>query len=390
MKILHIAPRAVYHDDWGYHENLLPKYHQVLGNDVTLITATRTYRDGKLTQTSAMDYIREDGVRVIRRPRKEYLLPVLTSLCGKLDVYGLLCDLRPDYIFFHCMNSSSILDVVRYKKRVNPRCVIVQDTHLDEGNYCFPPGAKGVAIRGFYRCLHKASLPYINRFYGVTPGRSAFAKASYLVPADRMELLPMGGDDDRIPLSDALAVRSSVRGAQGIRGQDFVVITGGKIGTAKGIHELVREGLDNYRTDLWLRMFGQPEEELREAFDQWKQYEQLHLIGWIPAPEVYDWFLASDLVVFPGTHSVLWEQACACGVPCLFRQWPGMEHVDVGGNCVFLPDGSAETLRRTILELYWNREKLAKMKKVAMDRGTRVFSYRQIAKRSLEPCKERL
>ena len=38
----------------------------------------------------------------------------------------------------------------------------------------------------------------------------------------------------------------------------------------------------------------------------------------------------------------LWEQACACGLPGLFKDWHGMHHVNVNGSAEFLKEDSAD------------------------------------------------
>jgi carbamoylphosphate synthase large subunit len=111
--------------------------------------------------------------------------------------------------------------------------------------------------------------------------------------------------------------------------------------------------------------------------------KNIHCIGWIPSEKVYDWFLASDLAVFPGTHSVLWEQAVACGVPCVFKHWDGMEHVDVGGNCKFLYNDSIDEIKNILLDIVKNKDNYEKMKNVAIKKGVNEFSYLEIAKRSI-------
>ena len=55
MKIAHIVPSTHYNDYWGYQENLLPKYHVKMGHEVTLITSTLTFKDGKLGTCSLYD-----------------------------------------------------------------------------------------------------------------------------------------------------------------------------------------------------------------------------------------------------------------------------------------------------------------------------------------------
>lgn len=49
-------------------------------------------------------------------------------------------------------------------------------------------------------------------------------------------------------------------------------------------------------------------------------------VGFDDIKDIYSLFQISDLGIFPGTHSVLWE-ACANGLPCIFKHWDGIEHV---------------------------------------------------------------
>lgn len=70
MKILHIAPSSTYNDNWGYQENLLPKYQKKIGNEVALIVNTFYHAPDGRRETSECDYFLNDGVRVIRKKKK--------------------------------------------------------------------------------------------------------------------------------------------------------------------------------------------------------------------------------------------------------------------------------------------------------------------------------
>jgi len=105
-------------------------------------------------------------------------------------------------------------------------------------------------------------------------------------------------------------------------------------------------------------------------------------IGWINADKVYDYLLSADLAIFPGLHSVLWEQAVACGVPCVFRNIDGIHHVNTGGNCMFLNEGSAEEIAQILKEIADNQIIYKEMKKNALH-GANRFMYSDIAKRSI-------
>jgi hypothetical protein len=112
--------------------------------------------------------------------------------------------------------------------------------------------------------------------------------------------------------------------------------------------------------------------------------EDIHIrhVGWIPSDKAYDYFLASDLAVFPGTHSVLWEQACACGIPGVFKDWQGMHHVDVGGNALFLKESCVEEIQKILVDVIDNKEQYERMKSIAIV-SRDVFSYKAIAERAI-------
>ena len=148
--------------------------------------------------------------------------------------------------------------------------------------------------------------------------------------------------------------------------------------------------MESVRTvsNVKLLVFGNIAESIKPKFDSIRnESDNIIYIGWIDADKVYDYFFAADLVVFPGQHSVLWEQACASKVPCVFEKWEGMDHVNNGGNADFVSPVSVETLREKIEELKFT-PKYFEMKSVAESEKTDIYLYSKIAEKSLECAKE--
>jgi glycosyltransferase involved in cell wall biosynthesis len=193
----------------------------------------------------------------------------------------------------------------------------------------------------------------------------------------------MGGDDDKIPFERKEELRREICGELHINQDDFIIITGGKIDQTKNIHLLMQavNELDNKK--IKLIVFGQPNDMMSPKIEGLARNKNICFIGWIPADKAYEYFLISDLGFFPGTHSVLWEQACACGLPCVFKNWEGMHHVDMGGNCEFLNEDSVATIKDIIADIYFEKEKIAKMKLAAEECKSNFF-YSEIAKRAIE------
>lgn len=382
MKIVHIAPNAPYNDNWGYQENLLPKYQKRLGHDVTVITTNTMHKDGRITETDCADYVLHDGVRVIRLKVKQYPHYVLTNLKARLPVGDILKQIRPDLIFFHGLVSDTIYDAVAYKKKCNPNCVIVRDNHMDYNIGNAAVTWKQKLIRGYFRFVNKRTAAYTAKVYGVTPWRKAYAEDYFAIPADKTDVLIMGADDEKIDFANHEAIRARLREEYDIADTDFLVVTGGKLDAKKNVCQLMEavRGMENVK----LLIFGQVHEQIKADFDALLEANKnIIYIGWLDADRVYDYFFAADLVCFPGQHSVLWEQACASKVPCLFQKWEGMDHVNNGGNSDFISPVTVENLSAAIKALCFT-EKYYNMNEIAKSGATDCYLYSRIAEKSLE------
>ncbi len=382
MKIVHISPNATYNDYWGYQDNLLPKYQKKLGHDVTVITTNKMHKDGKIVETDCSDYVLNDGVRVIRLKIKKYPHNILTNLNAKLEVYDYLKELMPDFIFFHGLISSSVFDAIKYKKEINPECVIVQDSHADYNNNPYQGSYKNLFFKTLYSYRNRKSFPYVSRVYGVTPWRKTFAEDFYGIPPKKTDVLIMGADDESIDFVNKQKIKEKIRNEYNISDDDFLIVTGGKIDKKKKIDILMSAvvGMKNVK----LLVFGSVTNEVKKDFDKMiSENANIIYVGWVDSGKVYDYFFAADLVFFPGGHSVMWEQACAAKVPCVFEKWEGTEHVNNGGNSDFVYPVTRENIVSKIKELQFT-DKYYHMKEVAESDKTDVYLYSKIAEKSLE------
>lgn len=377
MKIVHIAPNAPYSEGWGYHENLLPKYHTILGHEVSLIVSNYSMKEGKPALVPCEDFMSADGFKVYRR--SVFYGKTLKTL-SKMEVYDILTDIKPDFVFFHGLVSSSIFDVVKYKKKVNPKCVIVQDNHLDYYNAPVKRDIKSKVLRFLYRMMFALTRKYISKVYCVTPWRKQYAEDYFKVPSNMTDILIMGADDGRIDFANRESIRKEIREKYGIKEEEFLIVSGGKIDKPKNIHLLVKAV--NKCENVKLLVFGEVLEDIKEKFNN-SLSDKIVYIGWIDGSKVYDYFFAGDLAIFPGTHSVLWEQACATKVPCVFKRWDGMDHVNNGGNSDFIGEVTVDALIEKIEELKFT-PKYYKIKEIAQSEKTDIYLYSNIAERSLE------
>lgn len=382
MKILHLMLGCFYIDNYSYQENYLPKHHKLMGHDVEIVASLVTFdENGKATLLPKADkYTNEYGIPVTRLAYKK------GKLNKKLRYYvGLREELEriaPELIFIHGVQFCDISVVAKYLKK-HPEVKVFADSHSDFSNSARNWVSKNILHRIVWRRCAQIINPHVVRFYGVLPARVDFLINEYKLPASKVELLVMGADDDSVTAAAAPEIRIEIREKYRLAADDFVIMTGGKIDAFKTQTLLLMEAVaktDNPRVKLLV--FGSVTPDLKDKVEALADGKKVQYIGWVQAKDSYNYFAAADLVVFPGRHSVFWEQVAAQGVPMIVKHWDGTTHVDHGGNVRFLYEDSEEEIRSEIARLLEGNT-YTEMKSAA-NIAAGHFLYSKIAKRSIE------
>lgn len=384
MKIVHICLVGGYTEGLNYQENNIIRCQARDGHQVSLITTDYCYTEGVwgLCQTEN-DYVNPDGVRIIRLPFAFSLPYNVNRQIGIFKGFqDVLEELKADVIFVHNLQFQDIRKVKTYKKR-HPETTVYADNHSDFVNSARNWFTRNTLYRFWWKPCAKALEPYTEKFFGVTPARVEFLKEIFKISADKTELLVMGADDERIRQTEDSEARRQIRKRYQVQEQDFLVVTGGKIDTFKTQTLLLMEAVREIQNDrLKLLIFGSVAEELKDRFFSLCDGEKIQYIGWANSQQSYAYFAAADLVVFPGGHSVYWEQVVAQGIPMLCKYWAGTTHVDLGGNVEFLQEDSTEEIKRKITVLLDNPEKHRKMKEIASGDLRKAFFYETISRKA--------
>lgn len=384
MKIVHLCLACFFPDGYSYQENMLPKYHNKLGHDVTVIASLQTFdSNGKVCFLDGpSEYINENNLPVIRLAYKQPL-KVYRKLKRFVGTYEAIEKACPDILFIHGCQFMDMDVVVKYLKK-HPNVTVYVDNHADFSNSAKNWMSFTFLHKILWKHCAKIINPYTKKFYGVLPARVDFLKNVYNLPPEKIELLVMGADDDRVEAALEPEVRSEIRKKYGIAEDDFLIITGGKIDNFKKQILYLMEAVNKLQdAKVKLIVFGSVIPELKEKVEglvsPYTQY-----IGWVQSDQTDKYYAASDLVVFPGRHSVFWEQVAGLGKPMLCKAWDGTRHVDLGGNVIFLEKDSVEEIYGIIKSLTEDKDTYQMMKTVAEREGKKVFSYSDIAKRSIE------
>lgn len=386
MKIVHVCLGGGWYSQNAYQDQLLPRYHRRLGTDVTVIAShygrwnleKRCYDLDTTPRT-----VLPDGVKLLRI-KPVFPLKINSHIHLYHGLSSILKQEKPDLIFLHGLECLNYLAVIRYKY-LNPNVRIVCDNHADDNNSHRHWTTRLWSRIIINRLIVKRLVPITEWFYGVTPIRCDFLIKEYNVPVSKVKLLVLGADDDSMHIESRKDIRQRVRKHFNVAEEDFLIVSGGRINMKKSRYFLsIAQAVNNLQdTNIKLLIFGPVSDDVRRLFCTFDN-RRVVLAGEVASNRVYDFFFAADLVVFPGLHSVMWEQAVASKVPCVFHYINGFQHVDIGGNCCWVKEDAVEQYQSVFERLYYDKALYRGLFENANSGKADKFLYSKVAQQVLE------
>ena len=375
MKIVNVTHH--YTDGWGYQDNLLPKYQKLAGDNVVVITDTCHF-PVSMSQEDIDEILKKgdeytfDGIRI--RKMKCSLNTTNSSFFCK-GLYRLLKEEKPDIIFHHGIDSSSLIVSTIYRI-FHPKTSLFVDSHADFINqsknkiWLLCNDSIWLPFIGFL------VSPFVKKFFGVSPLRCDYLHKRYRIRKKKIELLPLGGDTE---LVDSITEsREELRKKYNIPEDDFIIVSGGKMGKNKGTLELIEafEELKKKISNIRLLLFGKSDDAVKQKLTQ---SNDIISIGWCDRLETLSLLKLSDVAVWPLLHTSLIEDAISCGTPLIVKESGNTSHYIEYDNGIYLKTGNKEELKdaiETIKEegFYINKKHNAEKMKDA-------FSYHAIAEK---------
>ena len=383
MNILHLCVFGPYSDKFSYQENVIPRYHAMEGHNVTVIVRNLAFDyTGNIVETERASYIDEYGVNVRRLPYKRYFSRSLTDVFLYIPILKILKTVRPDLIFIHDaqLTSLSYFDVLKYCKRENRNCIVFGDIHSDYYN------SGNNKKRGFLKTFllkrirshfcHKI-VPMYKKVYYVAQSCLPYAQDFCRIPLNKMELLPLGFNDELLATKDKENIRTLIREKYGFNSKDIIIVHGGKINSEKRTKELINGILLLNNPNVKLFLFGGIAKEYEKEIiplisdnSSWIVY-----FGPLSPNDYYNIYLSSDLAVFPGSQSAIWQEAIGCFLPIVVYYRDGQtQYLNRCGNATFFENQDEKSIASKLDEVL-NNNKLKIMKEAALE-ASQFFSYR--------------
>lgn len=348
MKIVHIT--SIYIEGWGYQENLLPLYQKWAGNDVVVVTDNNHlgYINNpdlakEIVRTGG-EYVQPEGIKVYKI--KTFVNTATTSFFCR-GLYKILEREKPEMIFHHNVNVSTLTVAARYKRR-HPGVKLYVDNHVDWINET----KNQVWHWLFYDFFIPAQVhrlgSVVDKYIGVTPLRCQYLQEVFKVPQNRVAFLPIGCDTNQA--EQVKANREELKRTFNILTEAFVIVSGGKISRSKGTLELIKacDKMREVGENIRLVLFGKIDEGVSSIA---QKYEWITQIGWCNRLETLSLLKMADVACWPWLHTTLIEDAVAVGTPLVVKMSDNVSHFAQAKAGVFMEEGNCEELEKSLIKV---------------------------------------
>lgn len=339
MNILHIINH--FYPKLGYQETFLAKEHGRQHN--TLVITSNRFEKLIFESNKALlrkrvlkaGFYNEEGVRVLRLPALFDNPPFNEPWLIGLE--HAVINFKPDVIIVHGVVNFSSIRIAKLKKKLLGAKLIVDD-HMTFN------ATRGSLVLPLYGLFKKVFTPLllnsVDCFVAVTYETKKFMQKVYGIPSERIVVIPLGVDTSRFYYDPS--AREDIRRRYHIPENSVVFIYAGKVIPEKGVHLLVKAGINlcKKKENVMFLIIGGKNEQyfysLLKTIKQAGMDNRFIFIDAVPNSELYKYYSAADVGVWPLQCSISMLEATSCGLPIIISDKSGaLERISKGNGVVY-------------------------------------------------------
>ena len=380
MKILHVCLSGYYSEGWGYQDNLMTEQNIQNGYEVHVI-ASRFHRsiDNKIVKNPNNSYIDKYGVYI---HRLDFKFPYLGKFNNNVRIYrGLLKTMqfiKPDIIFVHGLQFLDINTIAKYAKR-NHITKIYADNHAMHSNSAKSIISKYILHRIIYKYFINRNAVIFKKIFYINESSKKFLISEYKIKKN-IEFFPLCGKT--ISVNSREIKRQTMRKKLGLSESDIVFIHAGKLNKEKKTLELIKT-FNELESLAYLVIVGSVDDAISFNFyKEIKKNNSIYYVGWKNSDELIDYLCCGDVLVQPGSQSILFQQAISCGLALILDKNEDTEKLVKYNNGLLL--SKIEELRESLLFFLNEKNILVEYKKKSYLLATKELNYDVISKKYLD------
>lgn len=394
MKIIHIT--HYYQPQLGYQEYNLAKKQKEQGHEVTIITSNKLtpFLNYNLTQGTTsngftkMGKFTEEGIAVFRLST-----PIeLKRRMWLLGLESLVTKLKPDVIHVHGIFNETAWRIARLKEKLGFN--LIYDSHMHRSIY-----KRNRIYMKLYHSLFKTFfLPKILKesdiFVGTCEETKQLIFEEYSIPNNRIIVIPLGADIDLFKRDEKQ--RKIIREKLNIKPKEIVLIYAGKLTPGKAPHLLLDSCVNiikKYKKIKLLFVGNVVGNELTYVLTMKKKVirnkieKNVIFHKAVSNKELFKYYSAADIGVWPAMESFTMIEAAATGLPIIIKKSEAMGKRVSNRNGLMYPEGNVQELSESIIKLLKNKKLMMYMGERSRELVEKKFSWDNIADKFIQVYK---
>ena len=319
MRIVHVID--YFQPQLGYQETFVPQEQAKMGHDVYMVTSDRysplLYR-GDAVKSLMGARIRKNGF-FIENAIRTWRLKTLFEIPHVIWMSGLenkIRELKPDIVILHGIVSFSAIRIALLKKKQN-NFKLIYDDHatFDNSRSKLYPLFRWT----FSRLIQEAA----DAIVGVVPETKIFMNKKFGISLENITIIPLGADDTLFRFNET--ARQEIRSKLHLKESDIVFIYTGKFTPKKRLDILV-DAVKIIENKGGLKVLlvgnGTPAyvEELKRDIKTKNLGDKFIWHDMVPNKELYRFYSAADVAVWPRTATASIQEAMACRLPVIINE----------------------------------------------------------------------
>ncbi len=373
----------------GYAKVQVAKNLMELGHKVKIITSDRYFPFHNYESTTKKllgNRIRSVGTKKENNftvERKEILFEGFTRVFIP-NIKEAIKNYKPDIVIVFGISTFTCFQISQLKKLLGFKLVIA-DSHLpsefNSGNLLL----KKIFYFIFRILFSKKIKSASDKVIAMQDQTKNIITDIYGIKKN-IEVIPNGTDTQLFRFSKK--ERKVLRKKLDIPDSDFILIYTGKIIEQKGLEILFKAFslLTKTNKKIHLLLVGSgPEEYIEKCYNKVPKtfLNQIHLVGFQNQEELYKYYSASDLAVWPLQESLAMNDAAACSLPFIANDTMGDKTRVSNNNAVLYKKDNSNDLAKQINKLIKNTQLRNKMGRNGRKLMVEKLSWKELSKRFL-------
>lgn len=342
--------------EFGYEEYYSAREQAALGHDVHVITSDRIFPFNDVEKmlsdigSKYKDRMRPLGVEELegfKIHRHKTHIEVLYDFITYEGVEEDLRELRPDVVHAHGLWQWGTYKAAKLKDELGYKLVV--DEHAYATTYDQTPNLRNFILDKEYRFLRapfaRKNIKKADEVVAICQETVTFLEEFF--DYKKAHMIPLGVDHRKFSFDEK--VRSRVRKELGVKDNEYLLITAGRLDSAKKL-ELFLEAIRVLeRNDIRLLVIGRGDASyLKKLKDM--NVDRVEFAGFKRSDELSGLYSAADIGLW-GKASITIREAMGCKLPLILLDEPNMQDLLKWDNGVFVkpdPKKIASEIKRMI------------------------------------------